>query len=248
MFVIVDMSDGRKRLFEKFRRHEIELKRHDVKGCAPFFVAKCNRKYTDLSELKRLISRYGVALAGQDEMLRNELGDILFEPTVLPLKMLVKTTGEYFAREKERQNKTVTVFDENARACDVIGCLARNVRYVRVVTSRFDRYEIASAEVFASYGISIEISDNLATAYGSDVIISLTDKPFAEFDCGRIICYKKHTKNPNSYALNHTDLSYDKFDCERYGIDKFTFICALYETCGYYLKKIPVFSELNGVL
>ena len=248
MFVIVDMPDGRKRIFEKFRRHEIELKRHDVKGCAPFFVASCHRNYTDFNELKKLISRYGVALVGQDEMLRNEMSSVLFEPTVLPLKMLVKTVGEYFGREKENQSKTVTVFDDNARACDVISFLARNVRYVRVVTSRFDRYEIAAAEVFASYGISIEISDNLATAYGSDVIITLSDEPFKDFDCGKVICYKKHTQNPNFFALNQTNLSYDRFDCERYGIDNFTFVCALYETCGYYLKKIPVFTELNGVL
>ena len=248
MFVIVDMPDGRKRIFEKFRRHEIELKRHDVKGCAPFFVASCHRNYTDFNELKKLISRYGVALVGQDEMLRNEMSSVLFEPTVLPLKMLVKTVGDYFGREKENQSKTVTVFDDNARACDVIGCLARNVRYVRVVTSRFDRYEIAAAEVFASYGISIELSDDVSTAYGSDVIITLSDEPFKDFDCGKVICYKKHTQNPNFFALNQTNLSYDRFDCERYGIDNFTFVCALYETCGYYLKKIPVFTELNGVL
>lgn len=248
MFVIVDMPDGRKRLFEKFRRHEIELKRHDVKGCAPFFVASCYKNYTDFAQLRRLISRYGVALAGQDEVLRGELGSVLFEPSVLPLKMLVKTVGEYFAREKEKQNKTVTVFDENARACDEIAALARNVRYVRVVTSRFDRYETVAAEIFASCGIGIELSDNLATAYGSDVIITLCDEPFADFDYGRIICHKKQTRNLNSFVLNRTDLRYDKFDCQRYGIDNFTFVCALYETCGYYLKKIPVFNELNGSL
>lgn len=248
MFVIVDMPDSKKRLFEKFRRHEIELKRHDVKGCAPFFVASGYRNYTDFAQLKKLISRYGVALVGQDEMLRNELGSVMFEPSVLPLRMLVQTVGEYFLREKEQRNKTVAIVDENAKACDVVGSLARNVRYVRVITSRFDRYEITAAEIFNAYGISVELSDNLATAYGSDVIISLDDKAFGDYDYGRIFCYKKYTRNRNSFVLNHTDLSYNKFDCERYGIDKFTFICALYETCGYHIRKMPVFDDLNGPL
>ncbi len=248
MFVVVDMPDGKKRLFEKFRRHEIELKRHDVKGCAPFFVASCHRDYTDFAQLKKLISRYGVALVGQDEMLKNELSSVLFEPTVLPLKMLVKTVGEYFLREKEQRNKTVSVIDENAKACDMLTCLASNVRYVQVITSRLDRYEAAAAEIFNAYGISVGLSDNIATAYGSDVIISLNDKAFADYDCGRIFCYKKHTRNRNAFAFSRTDLSYDKFDCERYGVDNFTFICALYETCGYHIGKIPVFDDLRGAL
>ncbi len=248
MFVVVDMSGGRKRIFEKFRRHEIELRRHDVKGCAPFFVAKCHRGYTDFDELKKMISRYGVALVGQDNELKKELSSVLFEPAVLPLKMLVQTVGEYFWREKEQRNKTVAIFDENAKAYDVLGTLARNVRYVRVVTSRLDRYETTAAEIFNSHGICVELSDNVATAYGSDIIISLNDKPFADYDYGRIFCYKKYTGNSHVFVLNHTNLGYDKFDCEQYGIDKFTFICALYETCGYHIRKIPVFTELNGSL
>ncbi|MBQ8227747.1 MAG: hypothetical protein IJZ88_01905 [Clostridia bacterium] len=251
MFVIVDMSDGQKRIFEKFRKHEIELKRHDVKGCAPFFVAHCHRDYTDFDELKKIVSRYGVALFAQNDILTQKLTPVAFTPTVLPLKMLIKTVGEFFARQSERCNLSVAVIDKSARACDTMSTLAENVRYVRVITSRFDRYEICASEIFASYGISIDLSDNVASAYGSDVVISVDDAGLSNFDRGKIICYKKQTQNKNVFTLSQSDLNYAKFDCERYGIDKFTFICALYETCGYHLPHIPCFKdmgELNHIL
>ncbi len=241
MFVVVDMSDNRKRIFEKFRQHEIELKRHDVKGCAPFFVAQCHRNYTDFDELKRIISRYGVALIPQDERLLVELGSLVFEPTVLPLKMLIRTVGEYLIRNKDKQNIIATVVDDNARACDMIQFLACNVRHIRVITSRFDRYNLIAAELFASYGINLELSEDISSAYGSDVIVSLNDKLFGGLDYGNLVCYKKYSENKNVFVLDKCNLSYDKFDSERYGIDKFTFVSTLYETCGYYLPKIPAF-------
>lgn len=245
MFVVVDMSVRQRRLFEKFRKHEIELKRHDVKGCAPFFVARCHRDYTDFDELKKIISRYGVALLPEGDEAEQHLSSVMFTPTVLPLKMLIKTVGEHFERQGSRCNLTVTVIDKAAKGCDALPALAKNARYVRVVTSRFDRYEICAGEIFASYGISIALSDNIATAYGSDVIISLDDSELSDFDCGKIICYKKLTENKNVFTLSQSDLSYKKFDCEHYSIDKFTFICALYETCGYYLTQIPCFKDIG---
>lgn len=53
MFVIIDMSDDRKRIFEKYRRHDIEIKRFDVKGCAPFFCLKAHRRFYDAEEIKK---------------------------------------------------------------------------------------------------------------------------------------------------------------------------------------------------
>lgn len=243
MFVVIDMSEDRKRIFEKFRKHEIELKRYDVKGCAPFFVAKCHRNYTDFNELKQIVSRYGVALFSKEEHLSGELVYLQFTPEVLPLKMLVKTVGEYFSFNKVMCNKTITIVDPKARACNELKLVAQKVRYVRVITSRFDRYRFIADEIFESYGISIDLCEKISTSYGSDIIVTLDDTPFADFDYGTVICFKKHTNNKNVVMLDQSDLCYDKFDCNAYGIDKFTFISALYETCGYHLPQIPVFND-----
>lgn len=245
MFVVVDVSDNRKRLFEKYRSHEIQLKRYDVSGCAPFFVAKCHRRYTDFDDLIKTISRYGVALISEGDDLEEKLSSVLFSPSVLPLKMLIRTIGEHFLRQGGKNNQTVTVVDRAAKGCETLPVLAKSVRYVRVVTSRFDRYESCASEIFSSYGISIDLSDDLATAYGSNVIISLNDNGLEDFDCGKIICYKKLSRQRNVFELTSCDLDYKKFDCKAYGIDPFTFVCALYETCGFSLPQIPIFKDID---
>lgn len=247
MFVIVDMSDNRKRIFEKFRQHEIELSRQDVKGCAPFFIAKCHRNYTDYDELKRIISRYGVALFSKEIVPKEQLASLQFVPAVLPLKMLVKTVSEGYALQKARCNRTVTVIDPNGGACDEVASLVRNVRYVRVVTSRSDRYSLAADKIFDFYGITIDVSDKISTSYGSDIIISLDDSAFDGIDCGRIICFRRKTSNKNVFVVNQCELKYDRFNSEDFGIDSFVFICALYETCGYHLHQIPVFKDTGGL-
>ncbi len=251
MFVVVDMSERKKRIFEKFRSHQIELKRYDVKGCAPFFVAHCDSNYTDFNELKKIISRYGVALVPDNACFKNELLPLVFNPCSLPLKMLVKTVGEFLNQRGGYCDMAVTVVDPTAVACEVLYILARVVRYVRVVTSRLDRYQNWADKIFSDYGISIEFSENISSAHKSDVLIAVDDRCLDSVECGLVICHKKTTDNKNVIALCESDLSYHRFDCEQYGIDNFTFFCALYETCGYYLPKIPVFKdtgELNNLL
>ncbi len=251
MFVIVDMSDEQKRIFEKYRHHDIKLRRFDVKGCAPFFVAHCHKKYADINELSKIIGRYGSGLFPRNCEIPRELTHLVFTPGVLPLKMLVKTVGEYLCRCRKGCNLSVTVVDKYAKACDVLHTLVKGARYVNVITSRADRYRLCVSDIFTSYGISVSLSDDIASSYGSDVIVSLDDKGFETVEDGRVICYRKFSENRNIFTLNKSKLSYKSFDSEQFDIDKFVFYCALYETCGYQLLEIPAFDDinaLNGVL
>lgn len=247
MFVVIDMSDEKQRLFEKYRKHEISLKRYDVRSATPFFVAKCHKKYTDFNELKRIINRYGVALFDEKTEIPELLKELAFEPSVLPLKMLVRTVSEYFAGQKSRCDLSVAVIDVSAKVCDVLPLLARQVRYVRVITSRADKYDLCADTIYKTLGISVEISDDLISAASCDIIISVDDKQSDFFTDAKIICYNKTTQKSNVFSLKDSQISYDKFDCDKYGINKFTFICALYETCGYHLKEIPVFKDISTI-
>ncbi len=245
MFVIIDMSNNQRRLFEKYRRHEIELKRHDVHSCAPFFVASCHRNYTDFDKLRAIVERYGVALFARDTQVPQQLVDLEFEPTVLPLKMLIKTVAEHLSRQEKRCDLTVSIIDKSAKAGDVLHYIAKQARYVSVLTSRMDRYEFYTERIYNSMGISVDLTDNLSSLYSSDIIISVDDKELDFFDKSKIISYRKYTQNQNVFTLCESDLFYKKFDCERFGIDKFRFVCALYETCGYHLKEIPIFKDIT---
>ncbi len=241
MFVIIDMSENKNRIFEKYRKHDIQLSRYDVSSSAPFFVLKGHRKYTDISKVKRVVECYGSAVFAKGYEVPEELRSLEFVPTVLPLKMLIKTVAEYFSRQECVGDLSVSVVDEFAKAGDSLQYLAKSVRYLRVITNRMDRYEFYCNQLYSSTGISVEMSNDLMTAYASDIIISLDDTRLTTFDKSKIIVHKKYSTNKNVRFLDKCDLEYKNFDCTRYGIDKFYFLCALYETCGYRLKDIPTF-------
>ncbi len=242
MFVIADMSDERKRIFEKYRKHEIILHRHDVKGCAPFFVAECHKKYTDLNELKSIVERYGVALFPDKADIPQIMKPLSFEAEVLPLKMLVKTVGDYLSKSKSHFDITVSIIDPGAKCCDVICEIASKVRFVRVITNRCDRYDICIRQIFNSLGIRIEVTDDISSANGSDAVICINDSQALRTDCKKVICFNKTCEEMNSTVLLETDARYEKFDSSIYGISPFRLLCALYETCGYHLTKIPLFN------
>lgn len=248
MFVVIDMSDERKRIFEKRRKHNITLIRHDVKGCAPFFVAKCHRKYTDINELRALVECYGVALFPDEGIIPEEMKHLSFEPEVLPLKMLVKTVGNCLSQKNDGYDLTLSIVDPGAKCCDVIREVVNKVRYVRVITSRCDRYEMCVSQIFVSQGIKIDVTSDYSCLNGSDIVICVDDSLAKNADCKKIICFNKSDGNPLSTALFETKAAYSKFDSRQYGISPFRFLCALYETCGYPLKQPPLFDNTQALI
>lgn len=248
MFVIVDMSDNRKRLFEKYRRHDIETKRFDVKSCAPFFVAKSHREYTGLELLKETVKRYGFALFPDKEKPPQPLEELTFTPHVLPLKMLIKTAANHYGALKSAQQKvTVSVVDKMGKASDMIGELASAVRYVRVVSAKTKLYESVSQKIYERCGAVVMVTDNFSTIYGSDIILSVDDKGLENFDVGTIIVYQKYSNLKNVHVMNNTSINYAKFDSESLGVNKYRFICALYETCGYRIYDVPIFEGFEKI-
>ncbi len=242
MFVVIDMSNNKKRLFEKYRYHEIELERHDVPLSAPFFVAKCHKKYTNIQQLKRIVECYGCALFPQSSEIPNEIRELQFKPETLPLKMLIKTVAEHFSKQQELFDTSVSIIDKSAKAGDMLHLLSKHVRYVRVVTNRPDKYALFADNLYSSMGISVEITSNILSAYSSDLVISLNDLHLDGFDKSKILVYEKSTQNKNVFCLNKCDSVYPDFDSKKYNIDSFLFLCALYETCGYRLPYLPSFK------
>ena len=62
MLAIVDLTDSRERIFEKFRKHEILISRAVIEKTQPVFIMKAHRKYTDFSLLEKIIRKYGKAV------------------------------------------------------------------------------------------------------------------------------------------------------------------------------------------
>ena len=247
MFVIIDMSDERKRIFEKYRKHETTVTRHDVFSCAPFFVARAHKLYPDFEELRRVVTRYGCALAADDICLPDSFGTLMFSPQILPLRMLVNSAALAIS-SKGKSNISVTVIDKDAKAVGDIDKIVPFARSVHVITAKQHLYDETVSGIFENFGAVVIVSDNYSTAYGSDLIISLDDRELDGIDYGKIIVYKKYSLQGNVTAVNKCRFTYRGFDSEKYGVDSYLFLCALYETCGYRLNQIPVFEEACKII
>lgn len=241
MFVIIDMSDAKKRIFEKYRKHETVITRHDVCSSAPFFVARAHKLYPDLAELKHIVTRYGCAIASDGVFLPDSFDSLMFRPHILPLKMLIKSAAAALS-SKGKSNISVTVIDKDAKVPSDIEQLVPFARRVRVITAKHSLYDESVSRIYKNLGAVVMVSDNYSTAYGSDLIISLDDKELNGFDYGKIIVYKKYSPQSNVFVLDKCRFNYHGFDSEKYGVDSYLFLCALYETCGYRLDQLPMFD------
>lgn len=247
MFVIVDMSDNTNRLFEKHRKHPVSVNRVDVMGCAPFFTAKAHCKYTNTADLEKVIRRYGCAIFSSGNV-PLELKSLCFTPQVLPLKMLVKTAARYFMNADSTAKKaTVTVFDPSAKACDEVSRLCTSVRYVRVVTKKTAVYEKLSNEVFNECGAVLCVTENPQTAQGSDLVIALNSKMIDSVEFKNAVVYKKTTPRRGVTELSKCRIKHLLPACAKGFDDDFLILSALYETCGYKIDNIPVFSGSENV-
>lgn len=248
MFVIVDLSDERKRRFEKYRKHIFETKRCDVMGSAPFFIAKGHRQYFDFAELEKIIKRCGTAIF-KDGYIPDGMEKYSFVPSVLPLRMLVNTAVEYFRENPSAgRNITVSIVDEFAFAVKEVTALSQYVRFVRVITKRQDLYSSAELDAYSSFGVVILTGKSDCIARGSNLLISLNDGNFNPQDVENALVYSKNTYCENVYSVKNSSFIPAEFEKEMCGTDDFRFFCALFETCGYKIEKIPVFSDAKSIL
>lgn len=248
MFVIVDFSDNRKRRFEKFRKHIIKTKRCDLMGSAPFFVAECHRDYFDPAELEGIIKQCGTALF-KDGFIPRGFEKYQFVPSVLPLRMLVRSAASFFRDlPSAKRNISVCVIDEYAYAVEETAALSQYVRFVKVVSKRADLYSSAVEKAYNSFGAVIAVSSDGSLAENSDLVISLNDEKFnmSNIKCG--IVYSKKTYSDSIFNVHESSFLLPGFKNETQGIDDFLFLCAVFETCGYKLSEIPIFCDIKSIL
>lgn len=248
MFVIVDLTDERKRRFEKYRKHIIETKRCNVMGGAPFFVAKCHRQYFNRAELERIIKRCGAAIF-KDGIIPDGFQKYSFTPSVLPLRMLVNSAAEFFKENPSAgRNMTVSIVDESAVSQKEVVALSQYVRFVRVITNRPDLYFSAELEAYNSFGAVLLVSKSVAAVKDSNLLIALNDEIFTPQEVKNAIVYSKKSYCENVFSAKESSFVLSEFEKETLGIDKFCFICALFETCGYKIQKIPTFCDAKSIL
>lgn len=248
MFVIVDFTDERKRRFEKHRKHIIKTKRCDIFGGAPFFTASAHKIYFDRAELEGIIRQCGTAIF-RGGAVPDGFEKYCFTPSVLPLRMLIKSAAEFFSGvPPAAKNKTVCVADRYAYAAKETAELSRHVRFVRVITARADAYYAVQKEVYNSFGAVMCVSEDANLAYGSNCVIALSDGDFDPLSVPLSLVYQKNSHCDSVFAARASSFLPSGFEEATAEIDKLEFLCALFETCGYKIPEIPVFCDAKSTL
>ncbi len=248
MFVIVDFDDNRNRRFEKYRKHIIETKRCDVLGGAPFFIARAHDVYYDKQELSEIIRQCGTAIF-RNGKIPCGFEKYKYSPSVLPLIMLVRSAAQFFEEQPlAGRNLSVSVVDKNGYAAEETVHLSRFVRFIRVATGRPDMYYRAEQEAYRTFGAVITSGSDISLIYGSDCVIALSDNELCASGAKCCLVYLKSTMCDNVFALQKSTFEYNGFENETAGVDRFEFLCALYETCGMKIKEKPIFSETKSIL
>lgn len=241
MLSIVVFSSGGRRFFCRRKKRAITAAKTDIPAAEPVFVIKAGEK-ADPQRLRSVIKRYGKALFAGGRV-PDGMEDLCFHASALPLKMLVKTAADFYSLQpKSRRSIVLSVFDDRAAACNEVSELCRYVRRVRVVTSKTAAYEECARGVFESCGACLMVSVSRYTAQKSDLIISLDDRALDGIDFKKAVVYRKMTDLPDVLELNRSFAGYDDDRFADFISDRFTLLCALYEECGYKIRKIPVFS------
>ena len=248
MFVIVDLSDERKRRFEKYRKHIIETRRCDVFGSAPFFIAAGHGVYFDRAELENIIKRSGTALFRYGRIPAG-FEKYSYSPSVLPLKMLVRTAALHFREAPVKsRNRTVSVFDRYAFAADEVEELSEYVRFVRVITDRPDVYYASQQRAYKACGAVITVGSERELAAKSDCAIALNDEQFDPLCVKAALVFSKNSACDNVFEAKNSSYTLKEFEEESAGIDRFLLLCALFETCGYKISEIPIFFDAKSIL
>lgn len=245
MLAIVDLTDSRERIFEKFRKHEIIINRVDIEKTQPVFVIKAHRKYADFSLLEKIIKRYGKAIF-INNLVPEGFQYLSFKEYELPLKMLIKTAAEFYKlRPKYGKTISVGIFDRSACARAETASLCRFVRCVRVVTDKTEIYEKCAERVYKDCGAGMLVSRNSLTANGCGLVIAVDDNCINDIYFKKAVVYRKYSNNNGVSELNeYRDAAILPLP-ESFGIDRFTLLCALYEECGYRQGDISVFSKTD---
>lgn len=248
MFVIVDLSDERNRRFEKYRKHPLTVRRCDVMGCAPFFTVDGHGKYFDREELRKVISGYGSAIFRNGKVPEG-FEDCVFLPSVLPLRMLVKSASEFFREQpKRKRNMKICIFDKYAHASEEAAELSEFVRFVRVVTDRADLYHAAEREAYEKFGAVITSGSSAGLSGGCDCVIALNDSEFIPESAEFSLVFSKNSASDRVYAVREKPEPPQKFEDKLNGIDPYEFYCALFETCGMRIGEISAFNDVKTVL
>ena len=222
MFSVLNIEEQKQKFFRK-RKCRVEALLSPVKGAAPFKVinAVCGKKGIDWRTVaaaagcsaRSMIIPIGTHLPSYSSIR-------LFEPEVLPLLIMLNTAAVYLGRGEATKNKLL-IIDRKAVLPDYIGRVVMLAAHVTVVTDCPEKYYPCMADIMERHGAGLRVCSQLDLKVKYDVAVTCGETANAE------ICLDAAEVSENNITIPDECL---RLCPEK--IDRFLFLCALFECSG----------------
>ncbi len=225
MFDVITISEPIKKakLFKK-RKCKIEALQTAVRGGAPFRLIKVTPGYKGVDW--QAVAR--CAGCGSQSVISNislppASSLKAFSADTLPLLIMLNTAAKSLSKDEAAKKRRLLITDKYAVLPDYIDKIVLGAARIKIVTDFPDKYYSAAVRVMERFGASITVCNQVEKSEKFDASIGLetivaTPLPFT-FD-----------KVSSEELIQIIPEEYLRLCPE--GIDKFTFICALFECSG----------------
>ncbi len=222
MFSVLNTVETKQRFFRK-KKCRVEALLSPVKSAAPFKVinTECGRKGIDWHtvataagcSVRSMLVPEGVTVPPYSSIK-------LFEPEVLPLLIMLNTAVIHLERGEAAKNKLL-IIDRNAVLPDYIERVVMYAAHITVVTDKPEKYYPCMADLMEKCGAGIRVCNQPDSKIKFDVAVTCDEAANAR------VCL-------DASKLSENDINIPE-DCLRMcpeKINRFDFICALFECSG----------------
>lgn len=228
-----------KRMWEYAFPKKTEILQTAVRNGAPFFTVCVSRRRGEIpwdevsfyagNCAERMLLPKGVIPPAESSVKA-------FVPKLLPQRVLFNTSCDLLARnEQSPVGKTITLIDMNGNLTREVYRLVPFASSVRVVTKKEELYESCSEKIMEDFGAALLITDNIASAADSNVIIAPDGLP-EELLMSKTCIVFSGKEQPSQGFVSVTGKDMNLQPCYRRivpaGIEEDTFAGALFEKCG----------------
>lgn len=228
-----------KRKFQNIFPKKTEVLQTAVRNGAPFFTVIVSRKKGEIpwEDIEFYVGNCAERMLLPEGVLSPENSRIkVFEPQVLPKRVLFNTACELFSRSKRNPvGRTITLIDENGAMVHEVYRLVPFASAVRVVTQKGELYDRVSQEIMERFGATILIADSVSGAADSNFIIApegIPDSFLPSGKCAVISGREQPSRGFISVTCKNMNLQEHYRRVVPRGIDSDIFAAALFEKCG----------------
>lgn len=254
MFAVLQILEREKDIFsiirERLNPSKPAISSKAVRSGAPFFTVtvKKNKNGVPWQCVKTMCGRLSQRLlVVGDEVLPDGYGMDLFEPTVLPAKLILNCAVEAFSRcEAQAAKLSVCIVDRKGVLSSIIDGLVMHAATIKIVTDKSSLYALTASDIMERFGATLIIDDNISLAKDCTAVITTDISLLEGSEKGVIFApsCRRNTAYHNVVTGDGIVMPEEYVRIKPEGISPLIFACALHELSGVAVLERSCFERI----